>query len=421
MIKYKKNKLYSNLKTILGFFLLVFIPNNLNANVNYIITIVNNLPITKVDVIDRAKLIHYSLKKNNKFKNLNLFYDKALQELIKENIMRSTGLGLNKSIESLVKNRANKMNLSNFQNSQKKLNQFIQKLSISKQSMLNKYESELIWATVLKNTYKEDIISINEKVQLLITQEKLNRNKDKYDLAEIVIPRKNNIELFKKILKSLDNGADFSQIAKQISVSSSKEFGGKIGWKTFENLPVAIKSRKLKINNNSIFSFKTKDTFNIVKVIIKRIKGKVHRSEDLVLLARIKFKINFGDKDNLYSKIKNKITLNLVNKKSCNLLNQINYDQDITLDVIKSRIIDLNIGIQKRLINLQLFEITEPFYFGNNGYLFVLCDKVKARIKEFNPSKVKDSLIQKKLTILSAKLLKKLTQNATIIYKNKLN
>ena len=63
----------------------------------------------------------------------------------------------------------------------------------------------------------------------------------------------------------------------------------------------------------------------------------------------------------------------------------------------------------------------KPFYNGNSGYLFVLCDKVKARIKEFNPSKIKNSLLEKKIVVLSAKLLKKLTRNATVVYKNKLN
>ena len=59
----------------------------------------------------------------------------------------------------------------------------------------------------------------------------------------------------------------------------------------------------------------------------------------------------------------------------------------------------------------------KPFYNGNSGYLFVLCDKVKARIKEFNPSQIKNSKKKKKLIILSAKLLKKLTQNSTFVHK----
>ena len=423
MIKLRKFKVYHKLKVILGFLVIVFIPHNISANTsaNYIVMIVNDLPITKVDVIDRAKLIHYSLKKNIQFKNLNKLYQQSLQTLINENIMISAGLELNKNIEIIVKNKAYKITLSNFQNSEKKLNQFINKLSISKQSVLNKYESDLIWGKVLKSTFKQDIININDKVQLLIKQEKLKSNKDKYDLAEIVIPRKNNDGLFKKILEALNNGANFFNVAKQVSVSESKKNGGKIGWKTFEELPRSITSKKSVINSNDLFNYKTKNNFNIVKVLSKRINGKVSRSEDLVLLARIKFKINFGNKEKLYSKIKKKIFLNLIKKKNCNSLKQINYDQDITFKVIKSRIADLNINMQRSLDDLKLYDIMKPFYSGNNGYLFVLCDKVKARIKEFNPSQIKNTLLEKKFIVLSAKLLKKLTQKSNIIYKNDLN
>ena len=115
------------------------------------------------------------------------------------------------------------------------------------------------------------------------------------------------------------------------------------------------------------------------------------------------------------------IIINLINKRNCNSLKQINFDQDITLKIIKSRILDLNTSMQKVLINLKLFQIMKPFYNGNNGYLFVLCDKVKARIKEFNPSRIKNNLLEKKIIVLSAKLLKKLTRNSTIVYKKKLN
>jgi len=421
LVKLKKIKIYFTLNIVLGFFLIAFIPHKLIANTNHIVVIVNGLPITKLDVINRAKLIHYSLEKNIQFGNLSNLYEQSLQKLISETIMISAGLELNKNIETLVKKRAYQITLSNFQNSEKKFNEFIKKLSISKQSILNKYESELIWATVLKSTFKQDIININEKANSLIKQEKLNINKDKYDLAEIVIPRKDNKELIKKVLKALDNGSDFSKVAKQVSVSGSKNFGGKIGWKTYEELPEAIRSSKSLIISNDLFNYKTKDNFNIVKVLNKRVKGKVNQSEDLVLLAQFKFKINFGNKEELYSKIKNKISLNLINKKNCNSLKQINFDQDTTLKIIKSRILDLDISMQKALINLKLFQIMKPFYNGNSGYLFVLCDKVKARIKEFNPIQVKNSLLEKKFIVLSAKLIKKLTQNSTIIYKNKLN
>ena len=70
------------------------------------------------------------------------------------------------------------------------------------------------------------------------------QNEDLYDLAEIIIDKKENSALLKKINFALENGISFLDIAKQISISSSSKFNGKIGWKNFENLPDFVKRKK---------------------------------------------------------------------------------------------------------------------------------------------------------------------------------
>ena len=420
MIKQKIYKAYSEAVIIIGFFFIILIPHNINASDNYIVTLVNNLPITKVDVVNRSKLLYYSIKNDNNFKGLNNFYSKSLQTLINEKIMISAGLKSNKNIQSIVKNKVFKIVLSNFKNSEENLNKFAKKLSISRKTIIEKYESELIWAIVLKNNFKQEIRNIDDEVRIIINQKELQKNKDKYDLAEIIIEKKNNLILLEKILDVLNKGADFLEIAKQTSISTSKYSGGKIGWKTLEELPNEITSKASNININDIFNYETKDTFNIIKILSKRINGKISPYEDKVILAEIKFKINFGDKNNIYSKIKDKISLNLINKKTCNSLKLLRRNKDITLKVVKSRIADLNIRIQKRLNNLKLFGIMDPLYIGNNGYIFVLCDVEKAKNEDFDPNLTKNKLLDKRFKVLSAKLLKKLTQNAAIINKNEL-
>ena len=62
-----------------------------------------------------------------------------------------------------------------------------------------------------------------------------------------------------------------------------------------------------------------------------------------------------------------------------------------------------------------------PTYSGNNGYFYILCDKFKAKLKDFNPNIIKKSILAKRFKILSAKLLKKLNQKALITIKNELN
>ena len=73
----KKITLYKHLILIL-FVLSNTIFGKVFANENYILSTVNKLPITKIDVINRAKLISFSIDQDLKFRNLKNFYNKSL-------------------------------------------------------------------------------------------------------------------------------------------------------------------------------------------------------------------------------------------------------------------------------------------------------------------------------------------------------
>ena len=416
MIKNKINKTYFKILIIIGNLLLFSMLNNVNAKENYIVVLVNNLPITKIDVIERAKLISYSIYQNVEFKNLNKFYDQSIRSLIQDNIKKHEGLKYNANILNSVANRAYELTLSEYQNSEKKFNQFTNKLSISKSSILNRYEAELIWGIVLKNKFKQQSISIDKEITKIIRLRELEKNKDKYDLAEIVIPKKNNLDLFNRIMTALKQGANFSNIAKQVSMSPSSRLGGKVGWKTYEDLPYDMTKNNLEINEGDLFNFITKDTINIIKILVKRNKGKISYIENKVLLAEINFQINFGNKDQIYKKIKSKLSVLLKDKKSCDVLKKINFEKNerLKLKVIESRIADLDINLQKNIKNLQLLTATGPIYKGNSGYLYVYCDIKKIKLKDINPNLIKKKLLNKRLAIFNVRVLKKLTQNAVI-------
>ena len=416
MIKNKINKTYFKILIIIGNLLLFSMLNNVNAKENYIVALVNNLPITKIDVIERAKLISYSIYQNVEFKNLNKFYDQSIRSLIQDNIKKHEGLKYNANILNSVANRAYELTLSEYQNSEKKFNQFTNKLSISKSSILNRYEAELIWGIVLKNKFKQQSISIDKEITKIIRLRELEKNKDKYDLAEIVIPKKNNLDLFNKIMSALKQGANFANIAKQVSMSPSSRLGGKVGWKTYKDLPYDMTKNNLEINEGDLFNFITKDSINIIKILVKRNKGKVSYIENKVLLAEINFRINFGNKDQIYKKIKSKLSVLLKDKKSCDVLKKINRENNegLKLKVINSRIADLDINLQKNIKNLQLLTATDPIYKGNSGYLYVYCNIKKIKLKDINPNLIKKKLLNKRLAIFNVRVLKKLTQNAVI-------
>ena len=400
----------------------VYIFKNAFSEDNYIVTIVNKIPITKVDIFNRAKLISISVDKNTEIKNIENYYNQALQTLINEKIIFSTGKKLNKNLSSIVSNQANQILLAEFENSKQKLDQFIKTYSIPKSTLLEKYKAQLIWGIVLRNKYKTQFAKIETNIKQTIESNKYKKNEDLYELAEIVINKKNNNKLLEKINFALKDGANFLEIAKQISISSSAKFNGKIGWHSYQDLPQLIKNKTSIIYEGKIFSFAEKDKIKIIKVLAIRKKGKISKKEDIVLLVQLKFPINFQKKSIAYENVKNELSSLLLNKNSCEVLKIFGKKnrKNLKLKVIKSRIADLSSKIEKIIKSINFYEISKPIFRGNHGYTYVKCDKKVAKLEKINYKKLKEKKLNQYFIIYSEKLLKRLNNEASILHVEKI-
>ena len=389
---------------------------------NYIVTIVNKIPITKVDIYNRAKLISISVDKSSELKNIKNYYNQSLQTLINEKIIFSAGKKINKNLSSIVSNQANQILLAEFENSKQKLDQFIKTYSIPKSTLLEKYKAQLIWGIVLRNKYKTQFAKIEKNIKQTIESNEYKKNEDLYDLAEIVINKKNNNKLLEKINFALKDGANFLEIAKQISISSSAKFNGKIGWYSYQDLPQFIKNKTSIVHEGKIFNFAEKDKIKIIKVLAKRKKGKISKKEDIVLLVQLKFPINFQKKSIAYENVKIELNSLLLNKNSCEVLKifEKKNPKNLKFKVIKSRIADLSPKIENIIKSLNFYEISKPIFLGNHGYTYVKCDKKVAKLEKINYKKFKEKKLNQYFLIYSEKLLKRLNNEASILLVEKI-
>ncbi len=406
-----------NFKLVFFIFLLfIILFKSAVGKENYVVTTVNQLPITKYEILNRSKLIASTIDNNFTLKNLENYYNQALKTLINEKIIFSAGKKINKNLDSIVSEKANRLLLIEFENSKAKLNSFITKTTVPKSTLIEKYKAQLIWGIVLKNKYKSQFDKIEKNIDLTIALSKEKKNEDLYDLAEIVIDRKNNSKLLEKINSALKDGIAFIDIAKQVSISSSSKFNGKIGWKNFQNLPSFIKRKQTTINEKEIFTSIEKDKIKLVKVLAKRINGELSYTEDQVLLAQVKFPINFQKQSIAYIKIKKILDNLLLNKKNCQSLNNLKKQDHefLNLRLIKSRIADLNPKLQDIVNKTNFFKTSQPIFYRNHGYVYVKCDIEKAKLNEINYISLKKSIMNKYFIIYSEKLLKRLNNEANV-------
>ena len=257
-----------------------------------------------------------------------------------------------------------------------------------------------------------------------LVDSKINSRKkqDFFEIAEIVLNKKNNSTLYKEIQTALQNGANFLNIARQLSISASSKLNGKIGWKTYDETSNIIQTVKTNFLEGDIFSFSTKDKFYFYKILAKRLNGKMSKKENKVLLVEAKFPINFRKKEQVYFDVKKRLS-NLVSDNSkCNNLLALKKSNKlkISMNTIKSRIADLSPNIEYLIKNLGLFEVSKPLFSGNVGFAYIICDTQNAENKE-NIKIKKNEMMNKHLLNLSNKVLKRLIKQAQISQIQKIN
>ena len=181
-------------------------------------------------------------------------------------------------------------------------------------------------------------------------------------------------------------------------------------------MPSFIKKKQTPIHEKEIFTSIEKDKIKLIKVLAKRIKGKLSLIEDQVLLAQVEFPINFQRQKIAYEKIKKKLDNLLLNQNTCRSLNNLKKhdNNDLNLKIIKSRIADLNPKIQDIIYKTNFFKTSQPIFFGNNGYAYVKCDIKKAKLGKINYKSLKQSTMNKYFLIYSERLLKRLNNEANI-------
>ena len=172
------------------------------------------------------------------------------------------------------------------------------------------------------------------------------------------------------------------------------------------------------IKEGDIFTFVEKDKMKLIKVLVKRLNGKLSLSENETLLAQVKFPINFQKQNIIYEKTKKYLDSILLNKNNCEVLKNLKKENKykLKLKIIKSRIADLNSKVQKIIKDINFFKTSMPIFYGNNGYTYIKCDSRKAKLNKIDNEKLKNMAMNKYFLIYSEKLLKRLSNEANITH-----
>ncbi len=303
-------------KLLISFFVIILFCNFnfLESKEIKILSKVGDQIITNIDIENEYKYLislnkEYQKLEENKI--LNFAKSSLQREKIKEiELKKYFDLGvqdpfLNEKIGELYKNLGFS-NSNDFQN-------YLNKFDLDIENVARKIEIELKWNKLIYDKFKNQIKINEELLRKKIIAE--SKNKDVYNLSELIFSYKNEQEYQKKLLeikKSIED-IGFDKSVLIFSNSETRKDNGNIGWinefslselilKEIKELDIEEISKPIKIQNGVLIlklndKKKTDMSINIDEELRKLIKFETNKQ--LNIFSRI-----------YYTKIKNKLNIN---------------------------------------------------------------------------------------------------------------
>ena len=204
----------------------------------FIVSIVNNEPITNIDVINEAKYLsalNPKIQSLDKEQILSIAKESLIKEKIKKNeLLKFIKLGeKNDFLDSMLKNFYKKLNFNNLE----EFKNYLANFNLSLNEVIKKIEIETRWNELIFSQYNNQVEINIEKLNKQLSS-KNNQEKELYFLYEILFSAQNKSkyeEIYEKIKKSI-NEIGFKNTANLYSISDSAKFGGELGWINKQNL-----------------------------------------------------------------------------------------------------------------------------------------------------------------------------------------
>ncbi len=389
---------------------------------NFIVALINNIPITFIDIKEKSKLIYYTKYKKNDYKNLENYYQDALEKLIAQTLLINEGVKYNKDILELSSKDALNILESQFSNKKSLLKKFLKNTQISKNILIKNIQTNLISKYILRNKFKNEVKIYETEVEKQIKDIQLKQKENQLDYEELVFyPRdnKDSDKILNQVVFYLNKGFKLDEIIKFYQRDKNfKIFGGKSGWKNKSQMPPKLFEKLFSKKEGDIIKIKSNENVRIIRVLAKRIKGKLSDREKLIVLIRINYAVSKLDLDDKFNKLKKIFDEDKF--KSCpQLIKVLNRTGEFKSNILNARLADLNEFVIREIQND--INLIKPFFLNQEALTYYVCEKIKPKIKLPNYDIIKENLLSKKMKILNSRFIEKLKSDSVIEIKINFN
>ncbi|AJD52567.1 periplasmic chaperone for outer membrane proteins SurA [Thalassospira xiamenensis M-5 = DSM 17429] len=197
--------------------------------------VVNDAPISVVDLVERIKLVAASSNIPMSPQRSQEMAPQILQQLINEKLQLQESERRGFEVTDADIDRAKTLIEQNSGLPTGGLDQFLAQNGIASETIRNQIRPQIAWQKLLGSMRREIEISDTE-IDDNLERIRSNQGKPRNNVQEIFLPVDNPQDETKvyqnarEVIRALEQGANFGGLARQFSASSSAANGGNLGW-----------------------------------------------------------------------------------------------------------------------------------------------------------------------------------------------
>jgi len=354
-----------------------------------IVAVVNDEAITLTDLINRLDLIIISSNLPNTNVTRENLADQVLQTLINEklNYQEAKKLNINVSDSEIKKS----INVIEKRNSLPE-NSLIQTLSenrISPSAIIEQVKAQITWEKIISKIIRPRIKVTENEINNEINIMKSNEEKNEYKYSEIFLnfdqlqKKQKIINTALKIREQLDT-KNFSEIANQMSQSSSAKFGGQVNWTVESSVPKAILETISNMNKDKISEpIVTNTGVFIIKLEEKRKFKLPDLTKRAVKIATLRFLIS-PNEENVDSILEENLR-EIQKTNSCEQLDEIKNNSSQKYGGFFGKVLlqTLPKKFKEELEKLKPQERSDLLYTPDGIFILMLCKQNYEKNQEF--------------------------------------
>jgi len=397
---------------------LVFSTNNssMSQDIQAISAIVNDEVISRYDVQQRIKLIIVTSGIQPTQENVSRLEKQAIRALVNEKIQLQEAIKLDVPTSSEEIDLMLRRIASGNEMSSEEIINFISSNGVNAETLLNQIKAELLWNKIVRGRFGSYINISEDEISIVYNRTIESLDREQYDISEIFIGFEDKEEevdalnLAKRLIEQLKNGASFAPVAQQFSQASSSGQGGYIGWVSEGQLNSKIVGALKGLNNKQISDpIKTVNGFYVVRLNEKAEAGGKNYMRNQYDLISITFDIDRKTEAQNFSN----------DFISCKRLDSlIEKYQEREVNLIGKRILsELPTDLHSELLSKEAGDALNLRYSNDYIDLILICDRKDDIGIEVSRESIEDNLYAQKMGMMSRRHLRDLRRDAVIEYR----